>query len=115
MANTLKMVSKTGSSTAASTDLTVYSVPAATRTIFLGFNIANIITSDMKVTVTMTADSGGTNDNVFIAKNLPIPKESSIEIMAGNKMILNTGDAIKVQSDGTNAFDVLLSIVEIDV
>lgn len=113
MANTLKMVSKTGGSQAADSDLTVYTVPSATTTIFLGFNIANIITTDMKVTVTMTADSGGTNEDVSIAKNLPIPKESSIEIMAGNKMILNTGDAIKVQSTGLNAFDVLLSIVEI--
>ena len=47
-------------------------------------------------------------------KNIAIPSGSSLEIMSGNKLILNTTDLIKVTSDTANSFDITLSIVEQD-
>ena len=111
MANLLRNITKTGSATAQNTPLSIYTVGVGKTTIVIGFNICNITTSS-DITVTVEIDAAGTEDNVNIVKNLPIPTGASIEIMSGNKMILNAGDELKITSDAANSVDVLLSIVE---
>lgn len=111
MANLLRNITKTGSATAQNTPLSIYTVGVGKTTIVIGFNICNITTST-DITVTVEIVAAGTEDNVNIVKNLPIPTGASIEIMSGNKMILNAGDELKITSDAANSVDVLLSIVE---
>ena len=70
--------------------------------------IANITASAITVDAKIENSDG---DNVYIGKALPIPTGSSLSALAG-KVVLNTGDLIKVQSNSANAFDVALSIME---
>ena len=46
-------------------------------------------------------------------KNAPIPQGSSLEFMAGNKVVLETADTITVDSDSNNSIDASLTIMEI--
>tara|TARA_Y100000004_G_scaffold189920_1_gene246260 strand:- start:1436 stop:1774 length:339 start_codon:yes stop_codon:yes gene_type:complete len=110
MANLLKNITKTGSQTAQDNALSIYTVGVGKTTIVIGFNICNITTTD--ITVTVEIDAAGAEDDIKLVKDLPIPTGASIEIMSGNKMILNAGDELKITSDTTNSVDVLLSIVE---
>ncbi len=113
MANVFKLRTKDGSSTAADTDMTVYTVPGSTTTVVIGCTLANLtagsITVDAKIVTAAT--SGENGDNIFIGKNLPIPSGSSLDVLAG-KICLETGDVFKVQSDTANSVDVALSIME---
>ena len=115
MANTFKLKTKSGVNGAALS--TVYTVPANTTAVIIGLTISNIlgqsITADAQI---VTASSTGENaDDVYIVKEVPLPAGSSIEVMSGNKIILQAGDVVK--SGGSNASgndaDVILSIMEI--
>ena len=115
MANTFKLKTKTGVNGAALTS--VYTVPSSTTAVIIGLTIANIkgasITADAQI---VTASSSGENaDDVYIVKDVPLPAGSSIEVMSGNKIILEAGDIVK--ASGSNASgadaDVILSIMEI--
>jgi len=109
MANTFKLKTFDGSSTAANAAMTVYTAPAATTTVVLGITLANITTNTIYATVLIENNDG---DNINFLKGVPIPTGSSIEVMSGNKLILETSDVLKVQSDTANSLDTSLSIME---
>ena len=109
MANTFKLKTLDGSAIAANTSSTVYTAPAATTTIILGLTLSNITGSTIYATVLIENADG---DNVNFLKSIPIPTGSAVEVMAGNKVNLETGDLIKVQSDSANSLDTTMSIME---
>lgn len=109
MANTFKSKSFNGSSTSANTAMTVYTVPSSTTTIVIGLNLANISNSLINVDVQIDKSVG---DTVYIAKSVPIPTGGSLELMTGNKFVLETGDVISVTSSVSNSLDSMLSIME---
>lgn len=109
MANTFKSKTFTGASTAANTAMTVYTVPSTTTAIVIGLNLANI--SNTLISVDVQVDKATGND-VYVAKSVPIPTGGSLELMTGNKYVLETGDIIKVTSNVANSLDSMLSIME---
>ena len=50
---------------------------------------------------------------MYIAKDIPLPSGSSVEVMAGNKIVLKATDAIQVKGSVADAVDATLSIMEI--
>jgi len=112
MANTFKLKTKAGIDASL---VTVYTVPSSTTTVIIGLTIANIkgasVTADVKV-ISDTSDTE-TNADVYIAKDIPLPAGSSVEVMAGNKIVLEAGDVVKVKGSVTDAVDAILSIMEI--
>lgn len=109
MANSFKLKTLDGSAIAANTTSTVYTAPAATTTIVLGLTLSNISANTIYSTVGITNADG---DNVNFLKNVPIPTGSAIEVMSGNKIVLEAGDTITVASDTANSLDTTLSIME---
>ena len=112
MANTFKLKTKAGID---SSLVTVYTVPADTKTVIIGLTVSNIkgasVTADAQI---VTASSSGENaDDVYIIKDVPLPTGSSIEIMSGNKIVLEAGDIVRVKGSVTDAVDAILSIMEI--
>ena len=107
MPNTFKNKMATGTGTAASTDMLVYSVPASTTTVIVGLTFANISTSQ----ITVSAKLGTSQGTGHLIKNIPIPVGSSFEYMGGNKVVMEATDNITVTATG--AADVALSILEI--
>ena len=112
MANTFKLKTKAGIDASL---VTIYTVPANTTTVIIGLTISNIkgssATSDAQI---VTASSSGENaDDVYLVKDIPLPTGSSIEIMSGNKIVLEAGDIVKVKGSVTDAVDALLSVMEI--
>ena len=109
MANTFKLKTKAGVTTLA----TVYTVPSSTTAIVLGCVIGNTTANSVNTTVTVSSDTSDTETNadVEILTTTPIPGNSSLEIMAGNKIVLQTTDLFRVY--GSGAVDVCLSIMEI--
>ena len=112
MANTFKLKTKAGIDASL---VKVYTVPSSTTTVVIGLTIANIkgasVTADAKI-VSDTSDSE-TNADVYIAKDIPLPAGSSVEVMAGNKIVLQATDEVWVSGSVTDAVDAVLSIMEI--
>jgi len=115
MANTFKLSSKAG---VTSLDV-IYTAGSGKTAIVLGLILGNTTTSQVTATVTLTSDTASrTNANdevnqpVELITNAPIPAGSSLELLAGNKVVLETTDSISVSATG--ATDVALSYMEID-
>ena len=114
MANTFKVVTKAG---VTSEDI-IYTVASSTTTVILGLVLGNTTSSQTTVTVTLSSDTSNraganneANQDVELVTNAPIPAGSSLEMLAGNKVVMETTDVLKVT--GSGATDVVLSIMEI--
>jgi len=108
MANTFKNKVFNGANIVAATDMTVYTAPASTTTVVIGLTLANTTTSQITVDIKLKA-----GNVVFLAKDIPIPSSSSFEYMAGNKVVLEAGNSLILQSDTANSLDTVASIMEI--
>ena len=114
MANTFKVVTKAG----VTSEDVIYTVASSTTTVVLGIMLGNTTTSQVTATVTLDTNTGsraGNNDEsnqaVELVTNAPIPSGSSLELLAGNKVVMETTDALKLTASG--ATDIALSIMEI--
>ncbi len=124
MANTFKAYTKSSVGTSASTAYEVELGGASTKTaIIIGIALSNIHSTPINVDVQIDRPATGTtaapSDDVYLAKNIPIPSGSTLEVMAGQKLILeyngtaSAGDKIVVTSDTASSLDVIVNALEI--
>ena len=115
MANTFKVKTNSAMPTSAGTPLTLYTVPSSTTSVVLGLMLCNIHTSQVTADVQLVSDTSDTetNETVFLAKDIPIPAGSSIELLAGNKVVMQTTDVLKIDCDTSAKIDATLSIMEL--
>ena len=106
MANTFRL--KTKNNIGVST-VGIYTVPSSTTTTIIGLTLANTSGSSINVGVGITRTGA---DNVNIIKNVPIPQGSTLEVMQGNKIIMETTDTLTVVSDTNSSLDASASIWE---
>tara|TARA_Y100001937_G_scaffold17459_1_gene24142 strand:- start:3859 stop:4230 length:372 start_codon:yes stop_codon:yes gene_type:complete len=99
---------------------TVYTVPAgagssALESIVIGITIANKSTAGITCDVFIDA-LGGASDDVYIVKDASIPAGASLEVMSGNKLVLqnsgSAGDILKMTSSTASAADGIVSVLE---
>jgi hypothetical protein len=114
MANTFKTVTKAG----VTSEDVIYTVANATTTVVLGVMIGNTTTSQITATVTLSSNTSaraGANDeanqDVELVTNAPIPVGGTLELLSGNKIVMETTDVLKLTASG--AADIAMSIMEI--
>ena len=107
MANTFKLKTKANVGV---TTTAVYVVPSATTTVVIGVTLANTSGQGINVGVGINR---GSQDDISVLKNVPIPQGSSLEFMQGNKVVLEATDTLTAESDVNNSLDVALTIMEI--
>ena len=115
MANTFKVKTNANMPASAGTPLTLYTCPGSTTAIVLGLLLCNNDTSQRTVDVKIESDTSDTetNETVFITKDTPVPATSSLELLSGNKIVLQATDVLKIDSDVAGKIDATLSIMEI--
>jgi len=120
MANDFKRFTKpdVGTSTGASSDA-VYTVPAgagstALESIVIGITLANKAATG--ITADVFLDNNDGSNDVYIVKGASIPAGSSLEIMSGNKIVVQnngtTGDVIRVSSSAATSLDATVTVLE---
>ena len=120
MANDFKRFTKpdVGTSTGASADA-VYTVPAgagstALESIVIGITLANKHISGITASVFLDNEDG--SNDVYIVKNASIPAGSSLEVMAGNKLVVqndgSNADVLRVESSRASSLDATISVLE---
>jgi len=111
MANTFKLVNNALMSTVAGTTDVLYTVPSSTTTIILGLTLCNVHTAQVSATVEIVDTSASVTSTVI--KDAPIPVGGSLEIMSGNKIVVETTDVVKVSSSIADKISATMSIMEI--
>ena len=111
MANTFKIdtkssVSNSGTGNAA-TD--VVTAGASATLVILSILISNKTASSTQVDVFLVKNSG---DNVFLIKNAPVPAGASLEIISGSKIIMQSSDILRINSNTASALDAAVSYLE---
>ena len=98
---------------------TIYAVPAgpssaALESIVIGITMANKTTAG--VTASIFIDNEDGSNDVYIVKDASIPAGSSLEVMAGNKLVLmNDGtnaDNLEALASAADSVDVTVSVLE---
>jgi hypothetical protein len=54
-----------------------------------------------------------TNADVLLVKDIPIPVGSTVELLSGNKVVMQTTDVLKIDCSVAAKIDAALSIMEI--
>ena len=114
MANTFKVVTKANVTSA---DV-IYTVAGSTTTVILGLILGNTTSGATTATVSLGSDTSGragnndeANQTVELVTSVSIPGNSSLELMSGNKIVMETTDTLSVTAGAST--DVVLSIMEI--
>ena len=116
MANDFKRVCTPNVSN--SSNSTIYAVPnnsgAAVESIVIGITAANKTSSG--VTVDIFIDNEDGSNDVYIVKGASIPAGASLEVMAGNKLVLQNdgtnGDNLEALASAANSVDITVSVLE---
>ena len=114
MANTFKVVTKANVTSA---DV-IYTVAGSTTTVVLGLILGNTTSGATTATVSLGSDTSGragnndeANQTVELVTSVSIPGNSSLELMSGKKIVMETTDTLSVTAGAST--DVVLSIMEI--
>tara|TARA_B100000212_G_scaffold328200_1_gene292238 strand:- start:1012 stop:1338 length:327 start_codon:yes stop_codon:yes gene_type:complete len=75
----------------------------------IGISIANVASTQVNATVTITVGS----DDISIVNSAPIPVGSSLQVLDGGaKLVMQSGDILKVTSSVASGLDVWVSAVD---
>ena len=111
MANTFKIDTKSSCVNDAhtSTNANVLSAGGSGTLVLLSILVSNKTGASADVDVFLVTNTG---DDVFLLRNAPIPAGSSLELISGSKVIMESCDVLRVRTDTASAIDVAVSYLE---
>lgn len=110
MANTFKRKLSRAIGTTA-TQVGTYSVGVGVSTVVIGLTVTNTSGSSISANVFLNDSVANTS----ILTSAPISSGSSLVVVGGDqKVVLEAGDSIYVQSSAASSVDVVMSIMEIN-
>lgn len=75
---------------------------------YVGIHVTNIHTAAVNVDVYV---NDGTND-IYLVKGAPLPVGGALQVLGTGKLVVQSGDALKVQSDTASSVDCWISAVD---
>ena len=120
MANTFKVFTIADVAVDSGTYSTIYTVASSTTSVILGLNICNKDAAEQDVTVKLTSDTANrtgannaANESVTLLNEVVIPADSTLEVFAGQKIVLETTDVLTIGAKTAAKLDATLSVMEI--
>lgn len=87
----------------------VYVTPAGNTSIMLELDLANRTSTSITANVTIRDVSSGTT--AFIVQGAPIPAGGALQVVSGQKIVLEAGDYVQVQSSTASSLDAVGSLL----
>ena len=120
MANTFKVCTIADVAVDSGTYSTIYTVASSTTTVVLGLALCNKIAAARTVTVKIASDTSNrtaannaANESVTLLNEVSIPADTTLEVLAGQKYVLETTDVMTIGCSVASSVDATLSIMEI--
>lgn len=107
MANDFKSRALAGVGTTAQE---IYACPSAKEACVIQLDVANVRAVPAIVNATVYVKKGGNDYNII--KNGPVPIGGSLQVIYGQKLVLEASDAVWVKSSDASSLDVYLSVLE---
>lgn len=90
--------------------IALVTVPALTETTAIGMTVANVSASPITVSVYITRSAV----DYYLVKNADVPVGGALVPLGGEqKVVLVTGDALKIVSSASTSVDAILSVLNI--
>ena len=111
MANTFKQATKSGLVTTviSNSGTNILTAGGSSTLILLSALVANKTSSSANVDIYLVPSSG---DSVYFLKAVPVPAGSSLELISGSKIILESGDVLRARCDTATAADLTVSYLD---
>ena len=109
MANTFKNASLVSVNHAALA--TLYTCPSATTAIILGLALTN--KTDNSVTVSVQLTDSSASITPLLLNEVTVPANTTLEVFAGQKYVLEAADILKVQAGTATSIDAVLGLMQI--
>jgi hypothetical protein len=111
MANTFKQATKSGLVTTviSNSGTNILTAGGSSTLILLSALVANKTSSSANVDIYLKPSSG---DEVYFLKAVPVPAGSSLELISGSKIILESGDILRARCDTASAADLTVSYLD---
>ena len=120
MANTFKVCTIADVAVDSGTYSTIYTVAGSTTTVILGLALCNKINAARTITVKITSDTANrtaannaANESVTLLNEVSIPADTTLEVLSGQKYVLETTDIMLIGASAADSVDATLSIMEI--
>lgn len=107
MANTFRNALARNIGTSA---VSVYTAPSAKNSICIELDVCNTTASGVTCDVYITKNTDSLN--YYLVKSTPVPVGGSLQVVAGQKIVLSNGDILKVVSSVASSLDVVGAILE---
>jgi len=92
------------------TAVNTYTVASSTQAVVIGLSVANVA-NGVSIEVSATLNDGATD--TYLIKNAPLLPGATLVILGGDqKVVLVTGDSIKIASNTASSVDAVLSLLE---
>ena len=110
MANTFKQATKSSMSTSAvsSTDTNILTAGGSATLVLLSILISNKTGASAQVDVFLVTG----NDDTYLLRNAPVPAGSSLEVISGSKIIMESNDVLRIRAATATALDATVSYLE---
>ena len=111
MANTFKNATKQSLVTDAisSTNTNILTAGGSSTLILLSAMVANKTSTSVNIDLYIVANVG---DNVYLLKDVPVPAGSSLELISGSKIIMESSDVLRARCDTSSAADITVSYLD---
>ena len=111
MANTFKIETKSDLVTTAITDAAtnVLTAGSSATLVLLSILVSNKTGTSADVDVFLVTNTG---DDVYIIRNAPVPTGSSLEIISGSKIIMESSDVLRARASTASSLDISVSYLE---
>ena len=120
MANTFKVFTIADVAVDSGTYSTIYTCAGSTQGIVLSLNLCNKTDTDRDVTVKLSSDTAGrtgsndtANEAVTLLNEVIVPANTTLEVMSGQKHVIETTDVLTIGAEAGSAIDATLSMMEI--
>ena len=91
-----------------------YTCPSSTTAIVLTLRMTNVDGTNAATVDAKVLDSDGST-NSMIASTINVPADSTLELAGASKIVLETGDKIRLTASADNVLEAFASILEIDL
>lgn len=91
----------------------IYTCPIGVASVILLAQVTNVSsgTTSYRVTAAHSRPTAAVQDYEF-SKGFEVPPNDSVSLLPDGKLVLETGDVIKVKSDEEDTLNIVLSILE---
>ncbi|HRC95268.1 MAG TPA: hypothetical protein PK317_00565 [Coprothermobacter proteolyticus] len=90
----------------------LYTPPVSKKSILIELDVANVSAEAVQCSVFYSTSGTSEGNRFYIVKQAVVPANDTLQVVAGQKIVIEAGHLIGVESSAATSIDVVSSILE---